>query len=232
MNRIINVVNQFPDAAASIVTMSPLAQKKIAEQIEKDVGNPEIHCRAVNEKFLLEGVASSESEKQKAEIIAKTYVPDVVVETGEKTGDIKKRKIDSVINLLSVKPGPEPQPGKTIKLVVHYVELQKDYERSFRFQFTPSLSDDSGVQFSGGGQSGSGVVGAITGTITNLLPILNWAKSHGHARILKSTTIIVQDGNRELLNPSPIFPTPPKLLMAKRQRLSPRLELTPIFYRQ
>ena len=206
MNRIINVVNQFPDAAASIVTMSPLAQKKIAEQIEKDVGNPEIHCRAVNEKFLLEGVATSESEKQKAEIIAKTYVPDVVVETGEKTGDIKKRKIDSVINLLSVKPGPEPQPGKTIKLVVHYVELQKDYERSFRFQFTPSIGDDSSLQLSTGGAAGNGVTSAITATISNLLPKLNWAKSHGHARILKSTTIIVQDGNPGIIKSTTNIP--------------------------
>src|SRR5947208_3215786 len=70
MNRIYSVVSQFSDVASSIVTMSPLAQKKIAEMIERDIGNPEIHCRAVNEKFILEGVASSEGEKQKSEIIA------------------------------------------------------------------------------------------------------------------------------------------------------------------
>ncbi len=195
MNRIYSVTAQFSDVASSIVTMSPLAQKKIAEMIEKDVGNPEVHCRAVNEKFILEGVAANEAEKQKAEIIAKTYVPDVIVEAAESAGLLKKRKIDSVINLLTIKAAPEAQPGKIIKIIVHYVELQKDYTRGFRFQWTPTLKEDSGVQFSSGGQSNGGVVGAITGTINDLLPKLNFAKAHGHARVLQSSSIIVQDGN-------------------------------------
>ncbi len=203
MSRIYNVVAQFSDVASSIVTMSPLAQKKISELIEKDIGNPEIHVRAVNEKFILEGVAGNENEKTKAEIIAKTYVPDVVIDAAESAGIVKKRKIDSVINLLTVKPGPEAQPGKTIKLVIHYVELQKDYTKAFRFQWTPSLAGDATqIQFSNGdsGSGASGVMSSITGTVNNLLPKLNWAKSHGHARILKSSSIIVQDGNPGIIN--------------------------------
>lgn len=195
MNRIYSTVSQFPDVATSMVTMSPLAQKKIAELIEKDIGNPEIHVRAVNEKFILEGVASNDAEKQKAEILAKTYVPDVIVESAEAAGIVKKRKIDSVINLLAVKPPAEQPPAKTIKLIVHYVELQKDYTKGFRFQWTPTMKDDSGVQFSGGGSGGGGVVSAITGTINDLFPKLNFAKAHGHARVLKSSSLIVEDGN-------------------------------------
>ncbi|MBK9293488.1 MAG: BON domain-containing protein [Oligoflexia bacterium] len=196
MNRIYSTVSQFPDVATSMVTMSPLAQKKIAELIEKDIGNPEIHVRAVNEKFILEGVASNDAEKQKAEILAKTYVPDVIVESAEAAGIVKKRKIDSVINLLAVKPPAEQPPAKTIKLIVHYVELQKDYTKGFRFQWTPTMKDDSGVQFSAGGQNSSGgVLSTITGTINDLFPKLNFAKAHGHARVLKSSSLIVEDGN-------------------------------------
>ncbi|MCC6278193.1 MAG: BON domain-containing protein [Oligoflexia bacterium] len=196
MNRIYSVVAQFSDVATSIVTMSPLAQKKIAELIERDIGNPEIHVRAVNEKFILEGVASSDGEKQKAEIIAKTYVPDVVVEAAESAGLLKKRKVDSVINLLTIKPGPEPQPGKIIKVIVHFVELQKDYTKGFRFQWTPTLKENSGIQFSSGSRDvAGGVLTTITGTINDLLPKLNFAKAHGHARVLQSSSIIVQDGN-------------------------------------
>ncbi len=58
INRIVSVIIQYGDQAASLVTLSPLAQKKIAEFIERDINNPEIHCRAVNEKFILEGVAN------------------------------------------------------------------------------------------------------------------------------------------------------------------------------
>ncbi len=97
LNRVYSVVSQYPDMASSLVTLSPLAQKKIAEFIERDINNPEIHVRPVNEKFILEGVANDEAEKQRAEIIAKTYVPDTIVEAAEAGGVIKKRKLDVVI---------------------------------------------------------------------------------------------------------------------------------------
>lgn len=195
MNRIYSVVSQYGDIASSIVTLSPLAQKKIAELIEKDINNPEITCRAVNGKFILEGFASNDKEKDKAEVIAKTYVPDVVIEAAEAGGIIKKQTALSVINLLNVKPQEAAPPKKIIQLVVHYVELNKDYEKGFRFQWTPSLDDGTKLDFSTSSREPGGVISSITGTVSNLLPKLNWAKAHGHARILQSSTVIVQDGS-------------------------------------
>ncbi|MGE3973868.1 MAG: pilus assembly protein [Bdellovibrionales bacterium] len=206
LNRIYSVVSQYPDMASSLVTLSPLAQKKIAEFIERDINNPEIHVRPVNEKFMLEGVANDEAEKQRAEIIAKTYIPDTIVEAAEAGGIIKKRKLDAVINLLMVKPGAEPEPGKIIQLTIHYVELQKDYTKGFRFQFTPDVSDSSRVDFSSGGREPGGVVSQITATVSNLLPKLNWASQHGHARVLQSSTIIVQDGKEGKLQSTTSVP--------------------------
>jgi pilus assembly protein CpaC len=206
LNRIYSVVSQYPDMASSLVTLSPLAQKKIAEFIERDINNPEIHVRPVNEKFILEGVANDEAEKQRAEIIAKTYVPDTIVEAAEAGGIIKKRKLDVVINLLTTKPGADPEPGKIIQLTVHYVELQKDYTKGFRFQFTPDVSDQSRVDFSSGGREPGGVISSITATVSNLLPKLNWASQHGHARVLQSSTLIVQDGKEGKLQSTTKIP--------------------------
>src|SRR4051812_41783054 len=64
-NRIFSVVHQYDGIASDLTRMNPGAQRKIAQLIEKDIGNPEITVRAVNEKFLLEGVASDDGEKQK-----------------------------------------------------------------------------------------------------------------------------------------------------------------------
>ncbi len=195
MNRIYSVVSQYPELASSIVTLSPLAQKKIAELIEKDINNPEITCRSVNGKFILEGYASNDKEKDKAEVIAKTYVPDVVVEAAEAGGLIKKQTALAVINLLNVKPAEAAPPKKIIQLVVHYVELNKDYEKGFKFQWTPTLDDGTNINFSSSSREPGGVISSITGTVSNLLPKLNWAKAHGHARILQSSSVIVQDGS-------------------------------------
>jgi pilus assembly protein CpaC len=44
------------------------------------------------------------------------------------------------------------------------------------------------------------VTSTISGTISNLLPKLNWAKNHGHARVLESSSLIVQDGRKGTIN--------------------------------
>lgn len=202
MNRIYNVVSQYGDQASSLVTLSPLAQKKIAEFIARDINNPEIEVRAVNDIFILQGVANSEDEKARAEIIAKTYIPSLILDRAEQDQVVRRRRPanDGVINLIGVKATAPAPPKKIIQLVVHYVELQKDYSRGFRFQFMPSLKEDSGIQFSTGDRGDSGVVTQITGTITNLLPKLNWAKQHGHARVLQSSTVMVEDGRKGVIN--------------------------------
>jgi pilus assembly protein CpaC len=87
-----------------------------------------------------------------------------------------------------------------VQIVVHYVELQKDYSKGFRFQWTPDIGDGSQVQFTSGGRGPAGLASTITGTISNLLPKLNWAKEHGHARVLQSSSIIVEDGKPGTLN--------------------------------
>jgi pilus assembly protein CpaC len=196
ISRIYSVVRQFGDVASSIVTLSPLAQRKIAQLIGRDINNPDVRVRAVNNKFVLEGQVASPDEKTRAEVIAKTYIPDIFVDEATKDGLIQSRKVDAIINLITLKAPPPEEPGKIIQMVVHYVELQKDYEKGFRFQWTPDLGDGSKVSFQTGDRGPSGIITTITGTISNLLPKLNWAKQHGHARVLQSSSLIVQDGQK------------------------------------
>jgi pilus assembly protein CpaC len=198
LSRIYRVVQQFGDQASMLVTISPLAQKKIAEFIARDINNPEIDIKAVNGKFVLTGFANSQDEKDKAEIISKIYVPDIVVEEAEEKGLIKVRKCinDCVINLIAVKDKGEQPPPKLVQLVVHFVELNKDYSKAFNIGWAPSLSDDGSTMTVSSGGSGGGVITTLTATINNLLPRLNWAKEHGHARILESTSLVVEDGKK------------------------------------
>lgn len=200
MKRIHSVVKQFGDLATTLVTLSPLAQNKIAQFIERKINNPEIHVTATNQKFILEGTANSKEERDRAEILAKMYVPDVIVDEAVADKKVLERKADVVINLITVRPPAEPEPSKIIQMVVHYVELQKDYTKGFRFQWTPDVGDGSTLQFSSGGRSPGGVLATITGTISNLLPKLNWAKEHGVARVLQSSSLIVEDGKTGVLN--------------------------------
>ena len=201
MKRIHSVVKQYGAQATSLVVLSPIATNKIAQFIERKIANPEIRVNAVNGKFILEGFANSRDERDKAEIVAKMYVPDVVVDEAVADKKVLERKVDVVINLIAVRPPPDGEPPKIIQMVVHYVELEKDYSKSFRFQWLPDIDDGSGITFQTGQSNGAGgVTTAITGTIRNLLPKLNWAKQHGFARVLQSSSVIVEDGKPGVIN--------------------------------
>jgi pilus assembly protein CpaC len=200
MKRIHSVVKQYGAQATTFVTLSPIAQNKIATFIERKIGNPEIRVNAVNGKFILEGFANSKDESDKAEIVAKMYVPDVVVDEAVADKKVLERKVDVVINMINVRLPPEGEPPKIVQMVVHYVELQKDYSKSFRFQFMPDIGDGSSLEFATGGRSPGGLTATITGTISNLLPKLNWAKQHGFARVLQSSSVTVEDGKQGVIN--------------------------------
>ena len=199
IGRIHSVTKQYKGYAVSFVTLSPMAQNKIAQFMEQRIGNPEIHVRAINGKFFLEGVANSEDEKAKAQIIAEAYAPDIVQDEATADKKIISRKAEFVINLITVRQKKNTPPkAKIIQAVVHYVELHKDYSKGFRFQWTPGIGDGSKIDFQSG-RGPSGVVSTISGTISNLLPKLNWAKEHGHARILQSSSIIVESGKKGIV---------------------------------
>lgn len=192
LNRIVAVLKQYGADAASLVEVSPFAQQKIAEIIEREINNPDVQVRARNGKYILTGEVNAAFDKDNAELIARTYLPPPVFGEAENQGDIKKRKEDPVVNLIVARPPPDPQPKKLIQLVLHYVELSKDYSNSSRFQWTPTIGDNTSMSFTVDSRQPSGVISSITGTISNLLPKLNWAKAHGHARILKTTSVITK----------------------------------------
>ncbi len=199
LNRIASVVSQYGDQAASLVSLSPIAMRKIAELIARDINNPEIEVRAISEAIVLQGTVNSEAEKSRALDIAKLYLPDIIKSEAEKQELIRKRKLageNGLVDLITVKAAPPSPPKKSIQIVIHYVELKKDYGKGFRFQFTPSLRDGSSVSMNSNSNSAGGVITTLTATIDNLLPKLNWAKLHGHARILQSSSLLVEEGKK------------------------------------
>ena len=72
LNRIYGVMNQYDKLVDSLVEINPIAQKKIAEIIERHINNPDVEVRAVNGKFILKGIVNSVGEKANSEKIART----------------------------------------------------------------------------------------------------------------------------------------------------------------
>ncbi|MEK7791401.1 MAG: pilus assembly protein N-terminal domain-containing protein, partial [Deltaproteobacteria bacterium] len=203
LNRIITVANQYglKQEVGIIAALSPIAQKIIAQKIEEDIhklGFTEVRVRAVNQRFLIEGSvphggADGKRNSRIAVETAKTYVPDVFVTGGEGAGLIRKPGGGPpvVVNLLIIKPPPAAEPARMIHITAHYVELSKEYAKNFAFNWSPGIQDSTAIQFEKGE-----LTGTLTGTVSSLIPKLNAAKTHGHARILEASSLIVQDNEK------------------------------------
>ena len=192
MKRIYNVIKEYGNKATSLVTLSASAQNKVAQFIEREIGNPNITVKAANEKFILRGTVSTKEERINANIIAQLYAPGVVTDPAVQSGVVRDRNVKEVIiNLIKVQPPPakKKKQNKLIHMVIHYVELNKDYSDQFRFQWAPGVA---AADYTIGEKIGK----VITGTISNLLPKLNWAKEFGFARILHSSNLIVEEGEQ------------------------------------
>src|SRR3989338_159683 len=207
LNRIVTVVNQYPKEEVGIIaTLSTVAQKIISDKIQEDIhkmGFKEVTVRAVNQRFLVEGEVARgpDADPYRNTVIAietaKTYVPDVFITTAEKEGIIKRPEGGPpvVVNLLIIKPKPAAEPAKMVRVVTHYVELNKNYAKNFSFNWTPGIRDTSSIELKGGKLSTT-----VTATLDSLIPKLNNATTHGHARVLESSSLIVQDNEEGTLN--------------------------------
>ncbi len=204
LNRIAMVLDSYGDPRVkSIVRLSPLTRKKIAERIEAEIDNPNIYVTVINDFFVLEGSESWKGEAARAEEIAQAHVSDILTKFAVKSdrgGSLIKqvRKAGSpIINNIMALRDPPPQAKKMVQVVVHYVELNKSYSKGFNFAWTPTLSSNgSKIDVNGGDLSSSNILSSLTATISNLLPRLNWARQHGHARVLDTMNVTTETGKK------------------------------------
>ena len=205
MHRIQTVVKEYGKNVSSFVTFSPDAQNQVARLIEKEIGNPNVTVKAVYNRFILGGTVDSEDEKQRAGLIANLYTQFDEDGAAVSGGKLKKKGFPSVTNNIKIQtPPPQDERKKLVHVTVHYVELKKDYNKGFLFQWTPAISND-GTKITatyGGGpaQSGGGLHSILSATIQNFLPKLNWAKSFGFARVLHNSSLIMEEGIQGVVN--------------------------------
>lgn len=205
LRRIGNVIAQFNEGGAanisSLVGLSPIAKKKIVEYIARDINNPEIVITSIGDFIKLEGFVNTQAEKDRIKQVAELYLPDIVTDEGYKRAvlsvSVTDRKqsgaIDNyIINLIQIRPTEDKvePPPKMLQIVIHVVEYSERYLKSFDFTFSPSLQ---GLAQGQEQQRAPGSISEIAGIVNNLLPKLNWARSHGFVRLLDTASLLVQD---------------------------------------
>lgn len=219
MDRINAVIAQYnPKLVQSLVTYSPEAQKKIAELIEKEIGYPEITVRYAYNRFLLEGCVSGKSEADRAMSIASLYTQFEVSSVGK---GVARKGFPVIKNELSVPCESEKKEDdekkkkgevtKLVQVVVHFVEMEKSFNKGFLFQWSPTIGDnDTQVTASLGTdpRAPRGITAALTATVSNFFPKLNWAKSFNFVRVLHNSSILIENEQKGTISIATTVSTP------------------------
>lgn len=200
IGRIVVVLDKYPDVVR-LIELSPVTQQIIARRMQEEIQNNNLRnvtVRVVNKSFWLEGVVSSNAERQRAQDIAEAYLPDNIESLARRTNSVQQVERKLIVNFISVNAESSPPPvPKLIKISAQFVELTKDYAKAFGFRWNPILGGNGGSIQVGKRADGGGVTtssqGTLAGTISNLFPRLSSAKSAGHARIVQSGVVVTQD---------------------------------------
>ena len=210
MDRIKRVVAEYTPLVKSFVGYSPEAQKKIAEVIEREIGEPEVTVRYAHNRFLLEGCVNSNQDLKRALKIANLYTQFDVSSVGKGANRRGIHVVNSELNIPCETTKKEEedkekkkQIKKLIQFVVHFVEMNKSFSKNFLFQWTPAIGDN-GTQVTGsvGNNPGisRGITAVLSATVANFFPKLNWAKSFSFARVLHNSSILVKEGGHGTIN--------------------------------
>ncbi len=195
------MANKRYEDVINLIELSPQTQAAIARKMQEEIQNngmKDVTVRVVNRLFWLEGIVDSRDKYERAIKIALAYLPDNIETLARRSDRIEKADNKSLIqNFISINEQSAPTPlPKLLKMTAQFVELTKDYNRIFGFKWVPLMSGDGG-SISFGKSSSDGIKtnssNTLMATISNLFPKLASAKSAGHARVIQSGTLIMQE---------------------------------------
>ena len=197
IGKVVVVLDEMGEGVLRLVELSPQTQRIVAQKMQEEIhrqGKPTVNVRIVNGLYWLEGVVGSKEDKERAFRIAEAFLPDKLASLSRNIVDrVEKSLIQDFIHVNEKAP-PKEIP-KLIKITAQFVELTKDYMKTFGFKWGPTLSTGGQIEF--GKTTTNGVTtkssGTLSGVIANLFPKLASAKNAGHARVIQSGVILVKN---------------------------------------
>jgi pilus assembly protein CpaC len=202
LDRIVQVQSAYPEVL-NLVTLSRVSREALARRMQKEIndepGGVNITVKIINDTFFLFGKVDSAPDRDRADTIATTYVPEVLKSAA---GDLLSQgaKKFSIRNMIIVEEAPPPPPPKMVRVTYHFVEIGKNFLKSSFFKWAPLMSDSSGLQIGPSTTGGSAASGTFAGTITSLLPKLQSGQNGGFSRVLFSTvTLGLENEQMEVL---------------------------------
>ena len=202
IGRLVVALDEYKDVMV-FVEPSPHTMAIIAKRMQDEIqanGIRDVTVRVVNDAFWLEGVVNDRNNKKiKAQNIATALLPERLASLAQRRDAVRGSGASKILikNFIeeNVKSRDRPLP-KLIKIAAQFVELSKDYARTFGFRWSPTFKGGGGVITVGRSEDGtlsSSSDSTLTATIANLFPKLAAARNAGNARVLQSGMVITEN---------------------------------------
>jgi len=217
---VVNVITDkmYADSVSNRIVMSAVTLNALAKRIEQDVQvfAQTVKASVLNGKIILDGTVESEALKQRALRRAEWYLPTTKLSDpiNKDAANIEKndKPLQIIQSDIQVTPPQPSRESKLIKLSIYFVELSKDFLKSFGFKWQPGFTADPSISIGTAtdGSAGSSNAGGFTfsGTLSSLFPALNSTPaSSAYGRILKSATIVVKSKEKGSLRDEQTIPT-------------------------
>lgn len=212
MRRVLAVTGKYiadKRPVINLVEISPVTLKLLGEKMEEEIAGGkdrprDIKVKTLNGRFFLEGAVDTKFQKDEAERICQAYISErYTLEPKDNSGRFESPRfagLGECISMVRVRAGQPAEPDPILAIRVDFVTLARTYLKSFNFNWAPGLSTSGSANYS---SDAGKFVANFAATVGNLFPKLDTAASHGYARILKSATLLVRDGERSGGNGNP-----------------------------
>jgi len=217
---VVNVITDkmFADSVSNRIVMSAVTLNALAKKIEQDIQvfAAQVRANVLNGKIILEGTVESAALKDRALRRAEWYLPTTKISEpiNKDASNIEKndKPLQIIQSDIQVTPPPPSRESKLVKLSIYFVELSKDFLKSFGFKWQPGFTADPSISIgtASNGTAGSSNAGGFTfsGTLSSLFPALNSTPaSSAYGRVLKAATIIVKSKEKGKLEDDQNIPT-------------------------
>jgi len=192
----------YSDAVINKATMSAVTLAALAKKIEQDVQvfAPTVRTSVLNGKIILDGSVESKAVQDRVMRRAEWYLPSVKIAdpvSNATNAEKNDKPVLLVQNDIQVTPPPPKRDSKLVRLTIYFVELSKDFLKSFAFKWQPGFTADPAISIgqTTTGTTTTGTPGGFTfsGTLSSLFPTFSSnPSSAAYGRVMKTETIVVK----------------------------------------
>lgn len=205
MKRVLAVMSKYATKPIlNLVEISPMTLKLLAQKMEEEIAGgkdrpKDIKVKVVNGRFFLEGNVDKRVERETAEKICQSYIAEKygIDSTGGPVGTGKLEKpvvpgLGECVMMVRIRQAPAQDPDPIVSVRIDFVTLNRSFLKTFDFRWAPGFNLNGNSTYT----SDTGkFLTTFTGTLVNLFPKLDTLQKSGHARVLKSATVLVRDGD-------------------------------------